>query len=46
MTPSPVHHIRIPDELWERAQTKADARLETVAGVIRRLLLAYVEGED
>lgn len=43
MTPTPVRHIRIPDELWDRAQAKAAGRYETVADVIRRALLAYVE---
>lgn len=43
MTPSPVRHIRIPDPLWNAAQEKAAGRYETVADVIRRALLAYIE---
>lgn len=45
MAEMPVRHIRIDDELWDLAQAKAKRRRETVAGVIRRALLAYVEEE-
>ena len=38
-----VRHIRIDDDLWERAQVKAKDRRESVATVIKRALLAYVE---
>lgn len=44
VTPTPIRTIRIDDELWELAQKKAKRRRETVAIVIRRALLAYVEG--
>lgn len=37
------HGIRIDDELWELATAKARRRRESVAAVIRRALLAYVE---
>lgn len=40
---TPIRTVRIPDELWDRAQTKAAGRYETVADVIRRALLAYIE---
>lgn len=42
---TPIRTIRIDDELWELAQTKAKRRRETVAIVVRRALLAYVEEE-
>lgn len=35
--------VRVDDDLWERAQKKARDRRESVADVIRRALLAYVE---
>ena len=38
-------NIRIDDELWTKATTKAVRRRETVSDVIRRALLAYVEEE-
>lgn len=41
-----VRGVRIDDNLWRRAQAKAARRRETVAAVIKRALLAYVEDED
>lgn len=38
-----IRAVRIDDELWEQAQQKAKDRRESVADVIRRALLAYVE---
>lgn len=38
-----VRGVRVDDELWEKALTKAQERRESVADVIRRALLAYVE---
>jgi len=46
MVSTPVRHIRIDNELWELATTKAARRRETVAAVIRRALLAYVEEDS
>jgi predicted transcriptional regulator len=40
-----VRTVRVDDELWEAAQKKAKRRRETVAAVIKRALLAYVEEE-
>ena len=40
-----VRTVRVDDELWEAAQKKAKRRRETVAAVIKRALLAYVEDE-
>ena len=40
-----VRGVRIDDELWEAAQEKAAQRRESVADVIRRALLAYVEAD-
>lgn len=36
-------NVRVDDELWAAALEKAKLRRETVADVIRRALLAYVE---
>jgi hypothetical protein len=41
--PDPVRTVRVPDELWQAAQDKAWSRRESVADVIRRALVAYVE---
>jgi predicted transcriptional regulator len=38
-----VRTVRVDDELWKMAQEKAKRRRETVAAVIKRALLAYVE---
>jgi predicted transcriptional regulator len=40
-----VRTVRVDDELWKKAQEKAKRRRETVAAVIKRALLAYVEDE-
>jgi len=40
-----VRTVRVDDELWQAAQEKAKRRRETVAAVIKRALLAYVEEE-
>jgi hypothetical protein len=40
-----IRTVRVDDELWEAAQAKAKRRRESVADVLRRALLAYVEGE-
>lgn len=41
-----VRTVRVDDELWAAAQAKAKRRRETVAAVIKRALLAYVEEPD
>lgn len=41
-----VRTVRVDDELWEAAQAKAKRRRETVAAVLKRALLAYVEEDD
>lgn len=38
-----VRTVRVDDELWKMAQEKAKRRRETVAAVLKRALLAYVE---
>lgn len=38
-----IRTVRVDDELWEAAQARAADRRESVADVIRRALLAYVE---
>ena len=38
-----IRTVRVDDELWEAAQEKAKRRRESVADVIRRALLAYIE---
>lgn len=40
-----IRTVRVDDELWQAAQEKAKRRRETVAAVIKRALLAYVEDE-
>jgi predicted HicB family RNase H-like nuclease len=46
VTATKIRHVRVDDELWEAAQTKAKDRRESVADVIRRALLAYVEAGE
>lgn len=43
MPETKVRTVRVDDELWEAAQAVARARRESVADVIRRALLAYIE---
>jgi negative regulator of replication initiation len=38
-----IRTVRVDDELWEAAQEKAKRRRESVADVLRRALLAYIE---
>lgn len=45
MAETKVRTVRVDDELWSAAQEKAKRRRETVAAVIKRALLAYVEDE-
>ncbi len=40
-----VRTVRVDDELWKMAQEKAKRRRETVAAVLKRALVEYVEGE-
>lgn len=37
-----IRTVRVPDELWERAQAKAKREGDGISAVIRRLLFAYV----
>ena len=39
---SRVRTVKVPDPLWEAAQTKAAASGDTVSAVIRRALARYV----
>lgn len=41
MNPTPIRTVRVPDELWERAQAKAKSEGKELSTVIRRLLSAY-----
>ena len=43
VTETKQRNVRVDDELWQAALEKAKRRRETVADVIRRALLAYVE---
>lgn len=43
MAETKVRTVRVDDKLWAAAQGKARRRRETVAAVIKRALLAYVE---
>jgi predicted transcriptional regulator len=45
MTTTKIRNVRVDDELWDRVKVKAAGRRETVADVIRRALLVYVEEE-
>ena len=45
MAETKVRTVRVDDELWRMAQEKAKRRRESVAAVIKRALLAYVEDE-
>lgn len=42
---TPVRTVRVPEELWQRAQRKARRRNEQLSTVIRRALFAYVRDE-
>ena len=41
---TPSRNVRVPDDLWEAAVSKAAARGETVSDVLRRALEKYVKG--
>ena len=38
--------VRVSDPLWDAAMAKADLMNETIADVVRRALVAYVEEEE
>ena len=40
-----MHALRIPKDLWEAAQAKADSDGEYLSEVIRRLIQGYVNDE-
>lgn len=42
MNTTPVHAVRVPDELWQRAEAKAKSQGRQMSTVIRRLLSDYV----
>ena len=39
---TPLRSVRIPDDLWQAAQTRAAERGESVSDVIRRALERYI----
>jgi hypothetical protein len=41
--PTPLRHMRIPDELWDAAMAKADAEGTSVSDVVRELLSRWVK---
>lgn len=41
-----IRGVRVPDDLWERAQEKAKRRHTTVSAVLVSRLLEWVEEED
>lgn len=45
MNTTPVHSVRIPEELWERASRKAAREGVQMSTVIRRYLFAYVRDD-
>ncbi len=42
MPKTPRRTIRIPDQLWHIAQTRADSRGENLSDIIRQALQRYV----
>lgn len=40
---TPIHPIRIPDEIWFPAKEKAEAEGRVLSDIIREHLRAYVE---
>lgn len=42
---TPVHSVRIADDLWKAALAKASWQGATISGIIRKCLRDYVEGE-
>lgn len=45
LPPIPNHSIRVPDEIWDGAKEKSRANGETMAGLLNRFLVAYLNGE-
>ena len=41
---TPLRNVRVPDDLWRAAMSKALDRGETLSEVIRRALEKYVKG--
>lgn len=42
--PTPLRNVRVPDDLWDAAMSKALDRGESLSEVIRRALEKYVKG--
>lgn len=43
---TPHRGVRVPEELWQQALAKADARGEVLAEEIRKFLERYVQRKD
>jgi predicted HicB family RNase H-like nuclease len=43
--PMRAHNIRVPDKLWDAAQTKADEQGDNLSEIIRRALERYVKSK-
>lgn len=42
MAPTPIRAVRVPDEVWQAAQAKAEAQGTTVTAVVLAALQRYV----
>jgi hypothetical protein len=38
---TPIHSLRVPDELWDKAKARAKERDETLSDAIRKFLERY-----
>jgi predicted HicB family RNase H-like nuclease len=43
---TPRRTVRVPDEVWQAAQAKAEARGDNLSDVIRRALERYARSKD
>lgn len=41
---TPLRNVRVPNDLWHAAMSKATERGETLSDVLRRALEEYVKG--
>lgn len=46
MTETPIRKVRVPDEIWNPADTAAKANGENISVVIRRALVQYAKENE
>lgn len=43
---TPIRTVRIPDDVWARAQARASAEGRSLSGLMQSAIRRYADGED